>query len=107
MTWEPDPRIRHEIEETFRALRTRSTDSRYEFDGSKASVLYERLGLHGGTGWPDERTDVYRICKNAYGEYFLYMHAFQHEPYVIHLTRDRAMSALRIDDGAYQREFGE
>jgi len=107
MTWEPDARIRRDMEETFRAFRTRSTDSRYEFDGSKGSVVYERWGLHGGTGWPDERTELYRICKNVDGEYFLYMHAFRHAPYLVHLTRERAMNALRIDDGAYQREFGE
>ena len=104
MTWMPDRSVRHEMDETLRAQRTRSTESHYEFDGSTATVVYERWGLY--SDWY-EHVDVYRICKNLHGEYFLYMHAFQHTPYLAHLTRDRAMNALRVDLAAFQREFGE
>lgn len=104
MTWMPDRSVRHEMDETLRAQRTRSTESHYEFDGSTATVVYERWGLY--SDWY-EHVDVYRICKNLHGECFLYMHAFQHTPYLAHLTRDRAMNALRVDFAAFQREFGE
>jgi hypothetical protein len=66
----------HEMDETFRAQRTRSTESHYEFDASTATVVYERWGcIQIGTS-----TSTCTVSVNLHGEYFCYMHAFQHTP---------------------------
>ena len=93
---------RKNMDVQFRSLRLPSPDPRLAFDGSTATVVYDR-----DTG----QRVIHRICKNVHGEYFLFVYTVQlsgwgGSSYLVHLTRERAINALGVHRGAFEREFG-
>jgi hypothetical protein len=90
----------------FDALQHESaSDARSSYTGRAAVVVYEfddepkagnRRTIHPLT--------IHRVFRNEYGEYFLFISG--DPPYVTHLSRERAMNALREDTDAFEREFG-
>lgn len=46
---------------------------------------------------------VHRICRNDHGEYFLFISG--EDPYISHISRERAMNALRGHPKIYAHEF--
>jgi hypothetical protein len=88
----------------FAAARIVSEDPRFSFDGSVATVVFERRQYVEGADAPN-RYSLFRISKNAYGEYFLFISG--EKPYLEHLTKERAMNAMRYDKRAYAKEFGD
>lgn len=94
------------IEVQFREFRRVGGDSRASFVGSEVTIVSEFVDepkAHGrrSIGHP---IILHRICRNSYGEYFLYISGDQ--PYLAHMNRERAMHALRADPVSYKREFG-
>ncbi|HZR03762.1 MAG TPA: hypothetical protein VFA81_11375 [Burkholderiales bacterium] len=90
---------RAEFEEDVASLPPNSNDPRLSFDAKTATVVCDSVSQH-----PMELS-FHRIYKNPYGEYFLVM-SDGPRPYVCHLSKVRAMNALRHDREAFVREFG-
>jgi hypothetical protein len=93
------PRYAARAERLFSALSIDSQDPRLSLRGATAKVVLDRVDSHAGSTY-----SLFRICKNEYGEYFLFM--YNGSPYVTHLSRDRARHALLVDRAVYEREFG-
>jgi molybdopterin-guanine dinucleotide biosynthesis protein A len=83
-----------------------AADVRSSYSGRAAIVVYEfddepkvgnRRTIHPLT--------IHRVFRNEYGEYFLFISG--DPPYVTHLSRERAVNALREDKDAFVREFGD
>jgi hypothetical protein len=99
-------RQRLAIHAQFNALHHESTDdARSAYAGLTAVVVHEfddepkvghRKTIHHLT--------IHRVFRNQYGEYFLFISG--DPPYVTHLSRERAMNAMREDKHAFEREFG-
>jgi hypothetical protein len=86
----------------FDGLRLTSEDPRLCIDGTTAAVVFEQRQYVDAADAAN-RYSLFRICKNSYGEYFLFMSGSK--PYVTHLTKDRAMNAMRSDRKAFAKEF--
>jgi len=86
----------------FEGLLLTSEDPRLCVDGATAAVVLEQRQYVDAADAAN-RYSLFRICKNSYGEYFLFMSGSK--PYVTHLTKDRAMNAMRSDKKAYAKEF--
>jgi len=86
----------------FDGLRLTSEDPRLCVDGTTAAVAFERRQYVEAAD-ASNRYSLFRICKNSYGEYFLFMSGSK--PYVTHLTKERAMNAMRSDRKAFAKEF--
>lgn len=104
--WAKDPlndRLRA-IYEQFRKLRHDDlSESTLSYDGNTATVVHDHVEVilrrHEG-----HVQTLHRIFRNAHGEYFLFISG--DPPFVEHLTRERAMNALRGEEMAFRREFG-
>lgn len=73
-----------------------------EFDPALATLVHERDVVSG------ENSAAYladRIYKRPDGEYFLFICEVGQPGYLTHLTRERAMNALRSSPEVYEREF--
>jgi hypothetical protein len=73
-----------------------------EFDPAVATLVRERDVLS------SENSAAYladRIYKRPDGEYFLFICEVGQPGYLTHLTRERAMNALRSNPEVYEREF--
>jgi hypothetical protein len=98
---------REDIEAQFKSTRYNVGQSRYEFAGHAVVVVYEYVdeirNSHNirSLGHP---LMIHRVCRNSFGEYFLYISG--ETPFVTHMTQDRARAALRRDHAAFEREFG-
>ena len=94
------------IEVQFESLRHHiDGDKRSSYDGKSATVVYEFLDEpRPGNQNVIYRLAIHRVFRNAHGEYFLFISG--EPPYVTHLSRERAMRALRVDSVALGREFG-
>jgi hypothetical protein len=88
----------------FDGLCLTAEDPRFAVDGANAVVVLERRQYIEGADAPN-RYSLFRICKNPHGEYFLFMSG--KKPYVTHLTKERAMNALRFDKKAFAKEFSD
>ena len=93
------PRYAARVERLFSELSIDSQDPRLRLRGATAKVVFDQVDSHQGSIY-----SLFRICKNEYGEYFLFMS--NGSTYVTHLSRDRARHALLVDPEAYEREFG-
>jgi hypothetical protein len=98
---------REDVENQFKAATNRVEDERYRFDGNSAVVVYEYVdepkGEHNfrSLGHP---LMIHRVCRNSFGEYFLFISGEM--PFITHLSKERARAALQRDRVAYKREFG-
>ncbi len=96
------------IDKEFRGLRAvNHLDERFSYDGSTAIVVFEDVD---DRVRPDQRVledlpVVQRVFRNEFNEYFLFISG--QPPFVTHLSRERAMHAIKGDSQAYQREFGK
>ncbi len=81
-------------------------NARGSYYGNSAVIVYEfddepRIGNRRAY----RRLTIHRVFRNTHGEYFLFISGVP--PYVTHLSRERAMNALRENKLAFHREFGD
>ena len=83
----------------FAAARIVNEDPRLSFDGSSATTVFERRQYVQGADAPN-RYSLFRIAKNAYGEYFLFISG--EKPGASHKRTRHERGALR-QEGLCQR----
>lgn len=93
------------IDEQFRQLRhDNSADPALSYDGNKATVVHDHIEVETRRHEGHVQT-LHRVFRNDCGQYFLFISG--DPPFVGHLTRERAMNAMRGDPVAFKHEFGE
>ena len=96
------------IEEQFREIRhNNDSDPSLSFDGGTAVIVHDFIDppLSQSKRALQELPSLHRIFRNAHGSYFLFISG--DPPFIDHLTRERAMNAVRPDPVAFKHEFGE
>lgn len=93
------------VEAQFRSMRIKSDDPRGQFDGCLATIVCDERML-GRYGFGTRVICLHRICKNAYGRYFLFIFTADAPPYLSQLSIERAKNALRSSNEAFEKEFG-
>lgn len=98
--------LKSTAEKQFRTLRIDAADPRLQFSGEDCIIVAETqsyVSTDYSYSWGDDYL-LWRICRNGCGEYFLFLSGAP--PRLEHLTRERAMNALRAFPDIYAREFG-
>ena len=100
-----DRRIKSIAEKQFRTLRIDAVNPQFQFRGADCVIVAETQSRV-STDYPHSGYAylLWRICRNDCGEYFLFLSG--DSPHLEHLTRERAMNALRAFPDIYAREFG-
>jgi hypothetical protein len=93
-------RQRASIDEAFRSHNVASADPVLNSNPDTAVLLREQEECREG-----DAIQSHRIYRNESGEYFLFVCKSGEKGYLTHLTRQRAMNALRSDRSLFRREF--
>lgn len=94
---------RSENDTQFSNLKLTSSNPRLSFNGADAMVLLETSETY--DNHEGVKFITRRICKNPSNEYFLVMLG-EEKPYLTHLSKERAMNALRPHKALFDKEFG-
>jgi hypothetical protein len=89
------------INEQLRTFQRNVVDPRLSFDPDSATLVFEQEDIRGKASL----LQTHRINRNPHGAYFLFIATAYEPPYFTHLSRERAMDALRLDPEAFRREF--
>ncbi len=79
-----------------------NSDPRFAFNPSTAVLIRDQPDIVRG-----RIVGLNRIYRNGSGEYFLFVWGGLGQDYFIHLSRERAVNALRTDIEIFRKEFPE
>jgi len=106
---DPDNECLQAIYEQFRQLRQDNpAQLALAYDGRTAAVVHDYVEVHQQKRYEPLQQTLHRVFRNEHREYFLFISSDPAaRPFVTHLSRQRAMNALRGDAVAFRREFGD
>jgi molybdopterin-guanine dinucleotide biosynthesis protein A len=90
-------------ERQFLSAKLDSDDPRFRFSGTSSTIVLDQDQFM-GTAPLGARYALHRVARNEHGEYFLFISG--DSPYISHLSKERAMDAVREHRSVFAREFG-